>query len=69
MVSAFKLTQRRSKDVTYTNYRIRDVAESLEDGSYQLTVNGETLPMQLLDGEWSIDGLSTQPEQNSMTRG
>ncbi len=54
MVSAVKSQRRRSKDVTYTDYRIRDVAENFEDGSYQLAVNGETLPLQLVDGEWSI---------------
>jgi hypothetical protein len=35
--------------------RIRDVAEILQDGSYQLTVNGETLLLQLVNGRWSIE--------------
>ncbi|MFY9747709.1 MAG: hypothetical protein WA891_12040 [Acidobacteriaceae bacterium] len=64
MVLALKLTQRGSKEVTYTNYRIRDVAEDLQDGSYQLTVNGETLPLQLAGGRWLIAEPSTQ-SQNS----
>jgi hypothetical protein len=59
MVSALNLTRRGSKDVIYTDYRIRDVAEILQDGSYQLTVNGETLPLHLVNGRWSIARPST----------
>jgi hypothetical protein len=62
IVSALRLTERASKEVSYTNYRIRDVVENLEDGSYQLTVNGETLRLELVQGEWSIEGRPAHPE-------
>jgi hypothetical protein len=61
IVSVVKSTQRGSKDPIYTDYRIRDVRENLEDGNYQLTVNGETLALHLENGQWSVDRRTSPP--------
>ena len=62
IVSAVKSILRGSKDVIYSDYRVRDVSDNLEDGNYQLTVNGETLPLHLENGRWSIDGRTAPAE-------
>ena len=66
MVSADKVTQKGSKEVSFTNYRVRHVYESAAEGEYQLAVNGTTFQAQRQNGQWQIATESTIPERSDV---
>jgi hypothetical protein len=53
-VFATKVTIAGGSDFGYGNYQIdsASVSPSLPDGSYQLSVNGELIPIRFLNGDW-----------------
>jgi hypothetical protein len=64
MVAARRTTEHRSGKVTYSDYRIRDLAEAVEDGEYRVEVNGTRLTLVVQDRQLSTIQPPPDPESN-----
>jgi hypothetical protein len=52
VVSATRVSLLGLSAVAYRNYSIEQVSKDLPEGSYQLSVNGEIIPMRHHNGQW-----------------
>lgn len=51
-VRATKVSLPGSSDFTYINYSIEGVSETLPEGEYQITVNGQVIAVRYQNGHW-----------------